>query len=676
MRCETGFCLVTSVGVASFALLVAAGCSNGGRPAAGPGGTGGATGGNTGSRTGGVGGGAPAGGPQGSGGRPGSDGAAGGGGTDGGGVPGGPPPPAAGTFCARWKALAPGALPGFATDSACADYTDIPTGGVTCSGAMSASATVGEVLLGQNHLLPPSAENYAMNEAGTFAMAAGSVRPKFRLVSHRPALLKVAVTGTGAAPEVKVIATRNGAPVGALCLQGPAALPATVSPIPSFADSFTVQLPAAWIRPGLALQIQAGAASKTIPTADLRVAGGLRHLVVEVPALVYADTTPHFVPQYMPRMADELPVQSLVWSHFPVPMVLDPFVMSARSGQPDRVVARREGNFDEVGEVLDIGGTIRAANGHSQEASYFIALDPRYWGGGLGGGGLVAAGPASQLMIRHEGGHTYGLPHMEDAYRQQQYPFAKRTDGSGCVLGVPLEDGCGVGPYWKYFQYFGVVQSRDETVSFASPWDRTTPGGAAGAVPGVYLRDPMAGGGDNWFGAYTVQWVLDFMQGRVFWDDERSTYVSYDPATGEFVPDTSVRNGGYYDRPIQRDVPVYTIFGSISATVPAARAIQPPMHYRGNLLKTLDPTSDVDLGAARQTCSGGCNYTVRVTFDGSKVRSYLVRNGTVSFLRFAINVADDGKVTSVEIFQRPFTGTGATAATFLDGATLLASRAF
>jgi hypothetical protein len=340
------------------------------------------------------------------------------------------------------------------------------------------------------------------------------------------------------------------------------------------------------------------------------------------------------------------------------------------------VVERREGGFDEVGECLDIGGTIRAANGHNQEASYFIALDPRGWNGGLGGGGLVAAGPASQLMIRHEGGHTYGLPHMEDAYRVHQYPFAKRTDGSGCVLGVPSEDGCGVGPYWKYFQYFGVVQSKDETAAFASPWDRTTPAGPAGGAPGLYLRDPMAGGGNNWFGAYTVQWVLDFMQGRVFWDDQAAAYLKYDPGTGEFVPDTSVRNGGYYDRPIQRDVPVYTIFGSVSATVPAARVIQRPMHYRGNLLRTLDPTSDADLAAARPACSAGCNFTVRVTFDGTTARTYLIRGGTTGFLRFAINVPDQGKVTKVELFQRPFAGTGATAATFLDGATLLTSRDF
>ncbi len=580
------------------------------------------------------------------------------------------------SFCARWKALGPGALPGFATDSACADYSDIPTGDVPCSGAGNAGATISEVLIGQNHLLPPSSEDYTRNEAGTITISGSAARPKFRLVSHRPALLKVGVTGAGDAPEVKVTATRNGMPLGSLCLKGPPALPASVSPRPSLADSFTVQLPAAWIRSGLALQIQAGGASRTIPPGELRVGGGIRQLVVEMAAVMYGIATPPRVPQYMPRMADELPVQSLVWSHFPVPMVFDPFVMSARGGRPDRILLTREGGFDEVGECLSIGATIRAANGQTQEAAYFVALDRGGWNGGLGGGGNASAGPASQLMIRHETGHTYGLPHLEDAYGRSQYPFAKRTDGSGCILGTPNEDGCGVGPYWKYFQYFGVVPSQHETASFASPWDPSTPDGPSAGRPGLYVRDPMAGGGNNWFGAYTVQWVLDFFQDRVYWDDLQESYVKYNPGTGEFAPDTTTRNGGYYDRPVRRDVPVYTLFGGSSATAPEARVIQPPMHYRGNLLRTLDPSKEADLAAAAPVCRAGCNFTVRVTFDGALSRTYLINSGTTGYLRWAINVADEGKVTKVELFRRPFDGTGATAATFLDTAVLQTARDF
>jgi hypothetical protein len=275
---------------------------------------------------------------------------------------GGPSTPPA-SYCARWKDLAKGDLPGFATDSACADYDDIPTGDVPCSGAKNDSAVVALTQLAQNHLITPTSDDYKVNDKGE-ALDPGGVRPKFRLASERPVLVKVNVTGAGPSPEVKVTASRNGKELGSLCLKGPSALPASVSATPpSLDDSFSATLPGAWIHAGLALTITAGGATKSIPATDLRVAGGLRHQVVELPMLVFGDTTPHYVPQYMPRMADELPVKSLVWSHFPVPVELNPFTMSARGNNPVRVVAQRGGDFDEVGECLDIVGELRAANG-------------------------------------------------------------------------------------------------------------------------------------------------------------------------------------------------------------------------------------------------------------------------------------------------------------------------
>src|SRR5262249_33067671 len=160
----------------------------------------------------------------------------------------------------------------------------------------------------------------------------------------------------------------------------------------------------------------------------------------------------------------------------------------------------------------------------------------------------------------------YGLPHLEDAYKDHDYPFAKRTDGSGCVLGVPDEDGCGVGPYWKFFQHFGVVPSKDEKAMFASPF-------LEGSTT-EYVRDPMAGGGDNWFGAYTVQTILDHLQDRIFWDDEQRAYVKYDAGQGDFVTDDKVDDDGYYGRPSERDVPVYTLFGTSSSSASEVNLVQ------------------------------------------------------------------------------------------------------
>jgi hypothetical protein len=88
------------------------------------------------------------------------------------------------------------------------------------------------------------------------------------------------------------------------------------------------------------------------------------------------------------------------------------------------------------------------------------------------------------------------------------------------------------------------------------------------------------------------------------------------------------------------------------------------------------PTNEADLAAAAQVCRNGCNFTVRVTCDGTRTRTVLINSSSTGFLRWAVNVPDEGKLTRVELFSRPFNGTGATAATFLETATLQTSRNF
>jgi hypothetical protein len=258
---------------------------------------------------------------------------------------------------------------------------------------------------------------------------------------------------------------------------------------------------------------------------------------------------------------------------------------------------------------------------------------------------------------------------MEDAYAQGRYPFAKRTDGSGCVLGVPGEDGCGVGPFWKYFQSRKV---------FESPWEE---GSAT-----LYKRDPMAGGGNNWFGAYTDQWVLDYMQNRIFWDYDSEAYVEWDQDSGEFVVNDDVNDENWYDRPVERDVPVYTVFGTYSNSVSAVNVIQPAMHYRGNQLRIMDPTNDEHLQWLKDhdnaLCGGGCDLALRVIFDGTLERNYLLREPNGGYERWAINVPDEGQLTRAELYLRPLSNNGggnvdsASGATFFDSATLVASRDF
>ncbi|MFK8162689.1 MAG: hypothetical protein AB8H12_09530, partial [Lewinella sp.] len=123
----------------------------------------------------------------------------------------------------------------------------------TCSGNVNTTAMIEEVFVAQTH----------RHEIG---------HPLFFMVGHRPALLQLAVTGSGAAPDVQVMGTRNGSTLGTLCLKGPANLPVAIDlRTPDFANYFSVTLPKDWVQDGLELVVTAGAQSRTITPEDLKI---------------------------------------------------------------------------------------------------------------------------------------------------------------------------------------------------------------------------------------------------------------------------------------------------------------------------------------------------------------------------------------------------------------------
>ena len=116
---------------------------------------------------------------------------------------------------------------------------------VACSGQGSDSAVIEGVFFAQTHFMSPD-------------------WPFFFLVADRPALAEVRVTGSGSAPEVSITATVDGETQGTLCIGGPETLAASVdATVHARDDRFTVTLPAEWLQPGLALEVQAGSDSVT-----------------------------------------------------------------------------------------------------------------------------------------------------------------------------------------------------------------------------------------------------------------------------------------------------------------------------------------------------------------------------------------------------------------------------
>ncbi len=123
----------------------------------------------------------------------------------------------------------------------------------TCTGAMNATAQIEEVFMAQTHRQAIS-------------------HPLFFNIGFRPALFQVAVTGSGAAPDVQIEGFSGGASIGTLCLNGPATLSNSINlDVANFTDYFSVTLPKSWMQPGLSLTITAGGATRTLTGADLKI---------------------------------------------------------------------------------------------------------------------------------------------------------------------------------------------------------------------------------------------------------------------------------------------------------------------------------------------------------------------------------------------------------------------
>ncbi len=557
-------------------------------------------------------------------------------------------------------------LPGFDLERTLVTFDDVPSRAITCSGAANGSAQIGKVWVAQTHVMEPTASSFTTNDDGATLVAEAQL-PKFRLVTHRPALLKVDVTGTGAAPEVKVVASKDGDEVGSLCLTGPATLPGSAPASPSFGDSFTVSLPADWIRPGLSLAITAGGATKNVPAGDLRVAGGLEHTIVEVPLLLFGNEAPIL---QEPRFAEELlagtPVSKISWERFPVDVRLDKVILEDGSlmETPDEPLPD---SFDLIRLAIDMANVLSDANGMGREAKFYGSLD-RDQGGGLGGGN-AAGGDASPGIFHHELGHTYGLPHLGDWYADLKYPFNKGSNAGGGS----------VGPYWAYDQL---------SETFLTPFTSGT----------AEKQDPMQGGsGDQqdgrqtmFFSTFSAQAITDHFQDRIFFDEASGKYRQYDEASGDYVDVSNDEVDVYDGLPIERDVPVYTVHGTFWLNHPEAGTIQPVLHYRGNLKKQLEVSDQATLDwladNANEVCYWGCDYAVRATFEDGSQRTFAIHLDTKDYMRrWGINIPADKPLKKVEAFYRkmwnrwgeeaaPEHVSQTTAATYLDGYTAFATR--
>jgi hypothetical protein len=405
------------------------------------------------------------------------------------------------------------------------------------------------------------------------------------------------------------------------------------------------------------------------------------------------------------------PAGKVVWPS----LVIGPRTDSANARQPAYVVTSTDGyqdGFAAMSSVLGILHGMMAANGESPLAVQYAPIigldgsgaysDP---GGGLGGGDAGTGDYSYVGIFIHEQGHAFGLPHAGEAYDAHEYPyFWGSLDGSAwgydtirgrflapfippsastfagcandtfgghpramdtqgrCVKQDPMQSGAGDQSSADRFATF----SDYNTAGMQHHLEGTTTvdNGAHAYSGGKAVRDPA------------------FASGYKRWDGLDHAWVAFPAATTD---------GGLFglnqNLPVQTGVPVASIVVTVShAGTAGATQIYPPIAYTGNLTETIDPTSAADLAKIVPDTSvyywycrnGGCDYTLRVTYQGGAQQHVLIQGGFRpfnqptgtppasasdpldgnSFQQFVVNVPARGPITKIELLDTPMVWNG------------------
>jgi hypothetical protein len=524
------------------------------------------------------------------------------------------------------------------------------------------------------------------------------------------------------ARNIQLEGEANGVTLGTVAVS--AGLPPTEAGGPAYAEGrYSAVVPRAWMTPGVRLRVRAD--NYSAGTYRSPVVGADSPLTLRVlPFYLFGANGTNTVPPAEiatidTGTAEELfakwPVATLVAQNHPARYVSWPtLVVGPRNGQAAYVARNTDderNGFEIMGATLDILGGLLQANGEApgpfQYYAPLIMLDAsgrfRGPGGGLGTvGGDTGVGDHDYAGIFvHEQGHAFGLPHAGEAYTQARYPYV-----GGSLAGSAW----GYDAIRREFLAPFVPSTASRYAACRTHTFDGTPR-QIDAAGRCIKQDPMQSGAGDEARGYRFATLSDFntavMQrhlegiatteangnlrfdggsiiadaafagGYKRWNSQRREWSQVTMAT---------RDNGLYGLdsglPYRPNVPVHSIVITYSrAGTAGATQIYPPLSYTGNLVRAVDPTDSGQRSAIVPNTSttpwychnGGCDYTVRVTYDDGSTHHAILQRGFrpwfqptgnpeaatadpvngASFRTWVINVPGDRALRRIDLLDTP-----------------------
>jgi hypothetical protein len=512
---------------------------------------------------------------------------------------------------------------------------------------ISSAVSIDAVYFGQTHMWKPD-------------------HPYFGLVGGRDCLIKAHVTDSAmpAAPAVTAVLSLSGQTLN-LPLNGPATLPASIPDglgvvQHSLSNTFTATIPSSWMKTGLQVTVNAGAAS--VNFANLKVGAPTKVVMTMLDVNYFAATPGDYPAGWQEELEAKWPVAELELRRVPN-IVFHELVIPPRGGalavrvkSPGDYALQTGLGFDgEQAAALAWNGALKRAAGRSGRTSlYYMNI----YGANAGGqaGGFAGVGNGTSVgILHHELGHSLSLPHWGDS---ASYPY------KGDMYGIPAPDNYNqthAGPVWACDRRLNV---------FIPP--TVQPGNVGNKPVGTYKVDPMQGGGTgsqepgflmNHMSDYSVFKMREYLHSHVLiWNTSLNSYASWNQTAGAYT--STVSNNGV-QFPLMRDAQVISVMASISGAKPDVNMVYPPIGpYTTGLIRLFDPRVPADRTAAASIYApaGGCDVSLRLIQGGVEKIHMLAAPWEPSadplsggsLKTEALNLpAADGPVTLAELLYTP-----------------------